>query len=207
MSRNELVPWRIAGLYFESCNCDAICPCRRIGGVLGGRSTYGVCFGALSWLVEHGSAGDVQLHGLAAVLTYDYDDDEPGSPWRLNLHVDERGDERQREALAEILLGRLGGEHVLTLPWIRKPSELLALRVSRIEIEHDDRRHAVRIGSSVAFDAERPVETSELVSCIVPGHHCPGTELYADELAVHDEPFEWQLSGNCAFSSRFDYSS
>jgi len=207
VSGSELVPWRIAGMYFESCNCDAICPCRRISGVPGGRSTHGVCFGALSWLVEHGSAGDVTLDGLAAVLTYDYDDDEPGSPWRLNLHVDERGDELQREALAGILLGRLGGDHVLTLPWIRKPSELLALKVSRIEIEHDDRRHAVRVGSSVAFQAERPVETAERVSCIVPGHHLRGTELYADELAVHEEPFAWQLSGNCAFSTRFDYSS
>jgi hypothetical protein len=30
--------WQIAGRYFESCNCDAICPCRRINGVPGGRS-------------------------------------------------------------------------------------------------------------------------------------------------------------------------
>ncbi|MFL5406640.1 MAG: hypothetical protein ACJ79O_12365 [Myxococcales bacterium] len=25
--------WRIAGAYFESCNCKAICPCRMVGGV------------------------------------------------------------------------------------------------------------------------------------------------------------------------------
>ena len=29
------VSFRVAGEYFESCNCDAICPCRRIGGVAG----------------------------------------------------------------------------------------------------------------------------------------------------------------------------
>ena len=27
--------WRISGSYFESCNCDPICPCRRIDGVAG----------------------------------------------------------------------------------------------------------------------------------------------------------------------------
>ena len=25
-------PWRIRGAYFESCNCEAICPCRMVGG-------------------------------------------------------------------------------------------------------------------------------------------------------------------------------
>jgi hypothetical protein len=44
--------FHIRGDYFESCNCTAICPCRLIGGVPGGRSTYGVCFGLLSSL-EH----------------------------------------------------------------------------------------------------------------------------------------------------------
>src|SRR5690349_6261267 len=46
--------WHIRGTYFESCNCDAICPCRRIDGQAGGRSTYGVCMGVLSWLIEDG---------------------------------------------------------------------------------------------------------------------------------------------------------
>ena len=29
--------WQISGTYFESCNCDAICPCRRIDRTPGGR--------------------------------------------------------------------------------------------------------------------------------------------------------------------------
>src|SRR3954454_1913199 len=88
--------WRISGTYIEACNCDAVCPCRRIGGRSGGRSTYGVCEGALSWAIERGHAGDVDLTGLAAVLACRYDDDEPGSPWDFFLYVDERADEGQR---------------------------------------------------------------------------------------------------------------
>ena len=41
------------------------------------------------------------------------------------MHVDERGDEAQRHAVAKILTGRLGGEHVGALPWVRKASELI----------------------------------------------------------------------------------
>jgi len=56
--------WHVSGSYLESCNCEAICPCRRIDGVMGGRSTYGICLGALSWLVRDGSANGVDLSGL-----------------------------------------------------------------------------------------------------------------------------------------------
>ena len=89
-----LTPWRIKGSYFESCNCEAICPCRMVSGVKGGRSTYGICFGVLSWLVEDGKAGEVDLTGLAAAFVIRYDDDEPGSPWSFIVHVDERGTHR-----------------------------------------------------------------------------------------------------------------
>jgi hypothetical protein len=195
--------WWIAGSYLESCNCEAICPCRMVGSKLPGRSTYGICFGVLGWLVEEGHADGTRLDGLGAAMAIRYDDDEPGSPWTFKLHVDERGDERQREALADILLGRLGGPQILKLPWVRKPSELVGIEAARIEL----REGVLRVGSSVRLRATRPVETDEPVSCGIPGYERPGAELYADELVVDDAPFAWQLAGNCAFATTFDYAS
>src|SRR6202011_4220060 len=93
----------------EACNCEAICPCRRIGGTPGGRSTYGECLGALSWIVREGRAGAVDLTNMRAVLASRYHDDVPGSPWSFFLFVDARGEERQRQAIADIFTGRLGG--------------------------------------------------------------------------------------------------
>lgn len=191
-----LTSWRIAGRYLEACNCDAICPCRTIGGVPGGRSTHGVCLGALTWRIARGEADGVDLAGSAAVLTYSYDDDEDGSPWTLVLHVD------GPDELGDILLGRLGGKHVLTLPWIRKPSNVVAVRRTRIEFGDGE----VRAGDAVRLRAVTPVPTDQTVSCIVPGHDRPGTELYADELVVDDEPFAFELHGTCAFTREFDYS-
>lgn len=194
--------WRIAGSYLESCNCDAICPCRMVGGVPGGRSTHGVCFGVLSWLVEDGQVDDVRLDGLAFALVVRYDDDEPGSPWSFVVHVDERGDERQRDALRAIVVGELGGDQVLKLPWVRKPSELLDVRVSPISLDGRE----LRIGRSVALRATREVEGQAEVRCGIPGYGEPGVELYADVLAVDDEPFAYELHGNCAYASTFAYS-
>ena len=203
----KLLPWRIAGCYFESCNCDAICPCRMVGGRKGGRSTHGICFGVLSWQIEDGRAGDVDLSGLAAAFVIEYDDDEPGSPWNFVVHVDERGREEQRQALAAILTGELGGEAVLRLPWVSKPSELIEVRASPIEIEHGPSGHEVRVGRAVTMIATRPYETDEAVACGIPGYDFPGTELIAETLVVDDDPFAWELSGNCAFASPFDYAS
>lgn len=199
-------PWRIAGAYFESCNCDAICPCRMVGGKPGGRSTSGVCFGVLSWRIDDGHLGSVSLAGLNAALVVRYDDDEPGSPWQFNIHIDERGDAEQRKVLADLLTGKLGGKSVLGLPWLRKPSELLSVKTSRIEITHGD-DHELRIGETVELRASRHVATDEVVSCVIPGHDHPGTELYADTLSVHDGPFEWELTDRCAFVTDFEYRS
>jgi hypothetical protein len=200
------VSWHIEGDYFESCNCEAICPCRTVGGVPGGRSTYGICMGVLSWLVKEGQADGVDLGGLAAAFVIRYDDDEPGSPWSFVVHVDERGSEEQREALAAILTGRLGGDDVLRLPWARKPSEELGVRASPIELRVGREHNELRVGSAVELTATRQFPTEERVSCVIPGHHIAGTEYYADRLAVHDEPFEWELEGNCAFVCTFSYS-
>jgi hypothetical protein len=196
------VTWRIAGAYLESCNCDAICPCRMVGGVPGGRSTHGVCFGVLGWRIDAGHVNTLDLGGLAAALTIRYDDDEPGSPWSIVLHVDERGTYAQRRALEQIFLGELGGD-VLRLPWIRKPRDLVDVRVSRIELGDG----LLRVGEAVSLRATRPVETTETVACGIPGYDRPGTELYADSFVVADEPFHWELAGNCAFAVDFEYAS
>src|SRR5436190_18558050 len=132
MARPDLKPWRIGGTYLESCNCDAICPCRRVGGRKGGRSTYGVCMGALSWAIGRGAAGAVELAGLNVAMALRYDDDEPGSPWDFLLYLDERADERQRAALEAIFLGRLGGTPGEQFPWVWKPSRPLGVRAAAI---------------------------------------------------------------------------
>jgi hypothetical protein len=198
----DLTAWRVEGAYLESCNCEAICPCRMVDGVAGGRSTYGECFGLLSWQVEDGVADDVDLSGLNVALACRYHDDEPGSPWSIVLYVDERGNDAQRGALESIFLGGAGGEHVLKLPWVRKPRLLLDVRPARIECGGD----FVRVEERASIRATRPVARG-VVRCGIPGYEEPGEELYADELAVHDDPFDYALTGNCAFRSIFHYSS
>jgi hypothetical protein len=176
-------------------------------GTPGWRSTYGICYGALAWLVEDGRVGDIDLGGLKVVMVVRYDDDELGSPWSIVLHVDADGDEGQRAALADVFLGELGGQHVGVLPWVRKTRHLLDIRVSAIELEPDGDGYRLQVGGAVHLRATRPFESNAVVRCGIPGYDQPGRELVADELKVADEPFDWDLTENCAFASRFAYAS
>ena len=198
--------WAITGTYLESCNCEAICPCRSVGGRKGGRSTYGVCLGALSWAVVDGHLGEVDLSGLGAVMVTRYDDDEPGSPWTFYLYVDERGDERQRDALVRILTGREGGTPGKQFPWVFKDSDMLGWRAAPIEIDHEPRRGWFRAGETVTVRIRGLVEDQEPVTCLIPGHNRQGEELVADVLSVEEGPLSFELSGNCAYEATFAYS-
>jgi hypothetical protein len=202
-----MLPWRISGSYLEACNCEAICPCRRIGGRTGGRSTYGECLGALSWIVETGQAGDVELTGMRAVLVMRYHDDEPGSPWTYALFVDARGTEAQRSAMADIFTGRLGGTARKQFPWVFKDGDLQEVEALEIEIDHTPGRGWFRAGSKVEVRVREPVPDEETVTCIIPGHHRAGRELFSDSIDINTGPLVLSVKGRCAYETTYDYSS
>ena len=197
--------WRIRGTYFESCNCDAICPCRRIDGAPGGRSTHGVCMGVLSWLIDHGAANGTDLSGLPVAMATRYSDDEPGSPWTWVLYLDARASSEQHAALEAIFTGRLGGDAKLHFPWAWKASELVAVRPMEIDVDHTTRRQRLRIRDHVSVRIHDRYHGSETVTCVIPGHERAGEELVADELIVDDGPLAVNYHGVCGYGTTFDY--
>ena len=130
-----VVDWHVRGSYFEACNCEAICPCRSVGGRPGGPSSFGECFGTLSWHIHDGRADGIDLSGLRTVMSLRYlDRVQPSTPWEVVLYVDQGADARQRAAIADIFLGRAGG----TVARLYGPAigEVHAVRPARITLEH-----------------------------------------------------------------------
>jgi len=197
--------WRIRGTYFESCNCDAICPCRRINGVPGGRSTHGECLGVLSWLIEDGRLDDVDLSGLPVAMAIRYSDDEPGSPWTWILYLDVRATDAQRAALEDIFAGRVGFDAHAFFPWARKASDLAAVRPVAFDVDHTRRRQRLRIRDRVSVRIRDRYDGTETVTCGIPGHERAGEELVADELTVADERLQFAYRGVCGYGTTFDY--
>jgi hypothetical protein len=197
--------WHIRGTYFESCNCDVICPCRRVDGVPGGRSTHGECMGVLSWLIEEGALGDTDLAGVPVAMVIRYSDDEPGSPWTWILYLDAAASEEQRAALEGIFTGRHGGDAEAHFPWTWKDSTLVAIRSVGFEVDHTRRRQMLRIRDRVSVRIRDRHAGDETVSCIISGHDRTGEELVADELTVEDDALRFSFRGTCGYGSTFDY--
>lgn len=197
--------WRVSGRYFEACSCEAVCPCRRVDGRPGGRSTYGVCQFALGWSIDSGTADDLDLSGFEVVMAGFYDDDEPGSPWRVVLYVDGRASTEQQRAMEAIFLGRAGGTTLTNFAAAIR--DVLAVRPARISIEHARERRHIRAGDYVEVVERAPFATGEAISCGIPGHDNTGEEVVAELLAVREERLDFEVRGRCGFASRYDYRS
>ncbi len=199
--------WRVRGSYFEGCNCEAICPCRSVGGRPGGPSSFGECFGALSWSIDHGHADGTDLSGLRTVLSIRYlDRVQPSTPWDVVLYVDAGASDQQRAALADIFLGRAGGRSHTVRPGhrrgLRRPAGPHHPRARRGPQAHR-RRRLPRVEAE--GDASGPGD----VRCGIPGFDHPGTELHGDALRSTDPALRWEVRGrrHAAFTTDFDYRS
>jgi hypothetical protein len=98
--------WRVTGDWFDTCNCNVPCPC-----TFAQPPTTGSCEGVLSWHIRTGHFGDVRLDGLNVMALGAFN----GNIWdgqtkaTMAMFLDQRADERQREALQMIFGGRAGG--------------------------------------------------------------------------------------------------
>jgi hypothetical protein len=102
--RQTAPDWRIAGDWWDLCNCAIGCPC-----VFGSDPTHGYCEGVLTWLIRKGHFDDVQLDGLAVVLIVHFEGSVFDKNREFGFLIDDRADARQRTALQRIFTGKAGG--------------------------------------------------------------------------------------------------
>lgn len=143
--------WRIVGDFVDFCKCRVPCPC-----TFGQPPTEGDCEGVIGYRIREGNYGDVDLGGLNLVGLAVFEGNIWDEDVRLDMGmiVDERADERQREALQTVFGGQAGGwpkmfaENVL--------GNMLGLEFAPIELEIDDDLSAWRL--SVPGKAEGATE-------------------------------------------------
>ena len=103
----DVASWRLSGDWFDVCRCRVPCGC-----TFAQAPDEGQCDGILAWHVREGHYGDVTLDGLNFVMVGSFE----GNLWTgeaknsaAGFFLDERADERQREALQTIFAGQVGG--------------------------------------------------------------------------------------------------
>lgn len=132
-----------------------------------------------------------------------WDEDEPGSPWQVQLYVDARADKARRAALADIFLGRAGG--TTSRNYAPAIKEVSGVRPAGIEVVHARGRQKIHVGDAVNVLAGAPFPTEAIVSCGIPGHDRPGEELIHETLRVEDDSLNFEFHGRCGFASTFEY--
>lgn len=99
--------WNVSGQYYETCNCDFICPC--IPAQLAVRPTKGDCQFAMAFQIERGSYGTVQLDGLGFIVLGMTPGEMGKGNWSVGLVTDARATSDQRDAITAIASGAAGG--------------------------------------------------------------------------------------------------
>jgi hypothetical protein len=196
----EQSKYHIAGSYYESCNCDAICPCRRQGDVSGGRSTYGDCDFLLSWHITKGNKGRVDLSGLNVSIAGTYNDDVGDDIWSVFIYIDETATRPQFDELSQIFCGKVGGNLSVTANF----STILGIKPADIRLDHTAGSETIKVGTSTSAQVVRDFEFDGLVSCGIPGHDHPGQESVSS-LTVQDAPLAFSYSERCGFATNFAY--
>jgi hypothetical protein len=195
-------PWKVSGSYYEVCNCEAICPCRRWGGAPGKRPMYANCDFALSWWIQRGQAGPIDLGDRKVVMAGRWEAIQ-GDPWHVTLYVDDRATSEQHDALAALFLGKAGGHPAKSFgPNI---VEVHAVRRATIELDHARAKEKIQVAPFLTVRTQEAVAHEHTVSCGIPGHDRPGQEIRAEVFRFADGPYDWELRGKCGFATDFEY--
>ena len=100
--------WSVSGQYYETCNCDFVCPC--VPGQLAVRPTKGDCQFAMAFQIERGSYGTVSLNGLGFIVLGLTPGEMGKGNWSVGLVTDGRATAEQRDAMTAIASGAAGGQ-------------------------------------------------------------------------------------------------
>lgn len=120
--------------------CACGCPCE-----VEAPPTHGLCESPGAWGIERGRDGDVRLDGLGIGVSAR----RPGPLLEGNgtafVFLDERANERQWEALTQMVGGRAGG----------RPFELIVQWLSNVEIRSRPSTSESRVGTAVPSSVPR----------------------------------------------------
>lgn len=192
--------FRISGSYYEACNCEAVCPCRRQDDKPGGRSTYGNCDFLLSWRILEGHLGNISLSGLNVSIAGTYNDDVGDDIWSVFIYIDKNASGPQFDALSQIFKGDAGGNFSVAANF----SKVLGIKPADIRLDHTAGAEAIKVEALASAKVVRDFEFDGRVSCGIPGHDHPGQESVSN-LSVQDAPLAFGYAERCSFATDFAY--
>lgn len=194
--------WNVSGTYFETCNCEAACPC-----VFLSPPTEGDCTALVGWHIEEGIHDDVQLGGLNVALAVYSGGHMATTQWRAAVYLDDQATEQQAAALGAIFSGAAGGHPAVLAGHI---GEVMGAVPTAIAFDADDSTLTFTVGD-VADVKLTAIEGQGGAQVLISNHPlavAPGNQIVtarSDHFTYGDHGYEWELSGKNGFISPFQY--
>lgn len=95
-----MADWRVKGRGFQNCNCNYGCPCQ-----FNALPTHGNCEAVMGYEIHQGHFDDINLGGLKIAGIYSWPGPVHEGNGRMQLIIDEKANEKQRNALIKIMQG------------------------------------------------------------------------------------------------------
>jgi hypothetical protein len=103
--RTTTTKWKMHAYFLDACNCNWGCPCQ-----FNANPTHGNCEGVSGYHIVSGIYGsDVRLDGLNMALIASWPGPIHEGHGKASYYIDNRADEKQFEALSNIITGKAGG--------------------------------------------------------------------------------------------------
>ena len=196
--------WSLKGEYFENCNCEVLCPCIVQG--TGVDPTDGHCDVAFAFHITEGDFNGVSLEGLnfvAACLT-------PGpmeaGNWTSALYIDERADAQQREAMEQILSGRMGSP---AERWLAMTTDYRGISYVPIDFRAEGKTRSVTIPNIISFNVEGITKRNQNDTMLLRNTgHPVNTDLYLAKgtaSTYDDHGMHWDNTNRNGHYAPFDW--
>jgi len=196
--------WRLDGTYFESCSCDAVCPCT--WSALTAQATLDRCRALLAYHIDSGDIDGVDVGGLSFALFLDTPPVMATGDWRVGVYLDDAASDAQTEQLGAVLSGQRGGPPAMLGPLI---GEMLGVEKTRIVFTEDGRGHHVTIGDAIDVGVEDfvAIEGHDPVRLTNVFHPSNTTLTVAPATTTRLSTFgvDWGREGQSGFSAPFSW--
>ena len=197
--------WRLKGEYFESCNCEVLCPCIVRGTTIA--PTEGHCDVALAFHVDEGELDGVQLGGLNFVACNYTPGPMAEGGWTSAFYLDERATPEQREALERVLSGDMGGP---AERWRAMTTNFMGVKYVAIDFLVEGKTHSVSVPGVMDFSVE-PIQIPGRDDAMLLANtgHPVNRDLYlarGTQATYTDHGMTWDNTGKNGHYASFDWS-
>jgi hypothetical protein len=140
--------WNLKGSYFETCNCELMCPCNMS---FDHGATYDYCRVCLVFNIHEGNIEGTDVSGLKVAAIVESPKVMTDGNWRLGLFIDDAANDDQANLLTAVMAGQKGGPMEALGPLV---GEVLGVQRAPFQIVEDGLTHSVRIGDAIDFEVK-----------------------------------------------------